>query len=69
VVAAEEAREIPESLNRGCVSTALNVVLGGGLLHVVTGTTTILGTKNNAAVPRWPSAKPLWAKLLQIFLG
>lgn len=59
------------SLNRGCVSTVLNVVLSVGFCMppVVTGTSTIISTKNNAEVPKRRSAKPTWAKLLHIFLG
>ena len=71
MAAVDEVREIPESLNRGCVSTVLSVVLSVGFCMppVVTGTSAILNTKNNAEVPKWPSAKPAWAKLLRILLA
>lgn len=50
----------------------LNVALSVGFCTppVVTGTSTVLRTESNAEVPKWPSAKPTWAKLfLLIFLG
>lgn len=52
-------------LKRGCVSTVLIVALSVGFCMppVVTGTSAILRTASNAEVPKWPSAKPTWAKL------